>query len=69
VVTSLAKYVTLVAVVGFISYLILTYLNRTMGIPILPAKLIAEGLLFLANFAIQRQLVFVRSKLNKSEAA
>lgn len=69
IVTSLAKYVTLVAVVGFISYLILTYLHRTAGIPIVPAKLIAEGLLFVANFAIQRQLVFVRSKLSKPEAA
>ena len=68
VVTSLAKYVALVTIVGFMSYAILTYLHRTTGIPVLPAKLIAEGLLFVANFSIQRQLVFVRSKLGKSEA-
>jgi SAM-dependent methyltransferase len=41
----------------------LSFLFRTTGLPLLACKLFAEGLLFLANFSIQRQLVFVRSRL------
>jgi glycosyltransferase involved in cell wall biosynthesis/SAM-dependent methyltransferase len=63
VVKGFLKYVTLVAVMGFVSYSMLSYLHRTTGMPLLACKLMAEGLLFLANFSIQRQLVFVRSKL------
>jgi putative flippase GtrA len=55
------KYLTLVVAMGFVSYSLLTFLHRTTGMPVLPCKLIAEGLLFVANFSIQRQLVFARS--------
>jgi hypothetical protein len=40
----------------------LSFLHRTTGLPVLPCKLAAEGLLFLANFSIQRQLVFGRAR-------
>ncbi len=60
---SLAKYLSLVTVMGFISYAFIAYLHERFGLPVLAAKLTAEGLLFVANFAIQRELVFVRSKL------
>jgi glycosyltransferase involved in cell wall biosynthesis len=59
------KYLTLVVVMGFVSYSMLSFLHRTTGMPLLPSKLVAEGLLFIANFSIQRQLVFARSRQEK----
>ena len=59
---SFLKYLTLVVVMGFVSYSMLSFLYRTTGMPLISCKLIAEGLLFVANFSIQRQLVFARSK-------
>jgi SAM-dependent methyltransferase len=35
-------------------------MHRSFGAPVIPAKLCAEGMLFIANFAIQRDLVFTR---------
>lgn len=57
---SLAKYLSLVLVMGFVSYNMLELLHSKAGLPILLAKLVAEGLLFLGNFAIQRDFIFVR---------
>jgi len=65
--TSLAKYLTFAALMGVISYGILNYLRVKLGIPAIFAKMIAEGLLFVANFSIQRQIVFARSKNASSE--
>ena len=56
----LPKYVALVALNGLVSYALIQFLHRTFGIHAVPAKLCAEGLLFIANFAIQRDLVFTR---------
>jgi putative flippase GtrA len=64
---SLAKYLGLVTLMGFVSYAFIRYLNLRFGFPVLGAKLTAEGLLFVANFTIQRELVFVRSKLGREE--
>jgi len=55
---ALPRYVALVAAIGFASYLLLTAMREQMGIPTVYAKLIAEGLLFLANFTFQRDVVF-----------
>ncbi|PWU11278.1 MAG: hypothetical protein C5B51_02975 [Terriglobia bacterium] len=68
VLPSLTKYLALVTVMGFVSYGMLTYLHRVTGLPIIPCKLIAEGLLFLANFSIQRQVIFVRTRRNRYES-
>jgi glycosyltransferase involved in cell wall biosynthesis len=68
VAASLAKYLTLVSATGFVSYSMLSYLHQIIGFPVIPSKLIAEGLLFIANFSIQRQIVFVRSKLSRSDS-
>lgn len=57
---SLAKYLALVSVMGFVSFVMLQALHERLGLPVLAAKLIAEGLLFLGNFAIQRDFIFVR---------
>jgi SAM-dependent methyltransferase len=56
----LPKYVALVAVNGLVSYSMIQFLHRSFGIRAVPAKLFAESLLFIANFAIQRDLVFTR---------
>ena len=56
----LPKYVALVAVNGLLSYALLEFLHLRLGLRAIPAKLIAEGILFIANFAIQRDFVFTR---------
>lgn len=60
VVVALSKYLTLVAVMGFVSYSLLQMLHSRLGVPIFLSKMLAEGLLFLGNFAIQREFIFVR---------
>jgi putative flippase GtrA len=57
---SLAKYLALVAASGSIAYTLIRFIHTQLGLPIVAAKLIAEGLLFLGNFAIQRDLIFTR---------
>jgi len=57
---ALAKYLTLVMVMGFVSYGLLQVIHARLGIPIFVSKMLAEGLLFLGNFAIQREFIFVR---------
>ena len=56
----LPKYVALVAVNGLLSYIFLQFLHLRLGLQPIPAKLLAEGILFIANFAIQRDFVFTR---------
>ncbi|HEY3836060.1 MAG TPA: glycosyltransferase [Bryobacteraceae bacterium] len=62
VAASFLKYLTLVVVMGFVSFSLMGLLHRATGLPILVCKISAEALLFLANFSIQRQLVFARPK-------
>lgn len=56
------KYLLLVAANGFVSYSMIAGLTEWAGIGVLKAKLMAEGLLFLANFVLQRDLVFTRRR-------
>jgi putative flippase GtrA len=58
----LPKYVALVAVNGTVSYALIQLIHSHLGLTAIPAKLTAEGLLFIANFAIQRDFVFTRRK-------
>ena len=55
------KYVFLVFCNGLVSYILIQFLHIRFGIGTIPAKLTAEGLLFIANFAIQRDFVFTRA--------
>ena len=55
-------YVLLVAVNGYVSYQLLTNLNRSLGWPVLASKVAAESLLFLVNFIVQRDLIFTRRR-------
>ena len=54
---SLPRYVVLAVVLGFCSYLLIDFLVG-MGISVALAKPLAEGLLFVASFSIQRHFVF-----------
>src|SRR5580658_3211293 len=56
--TVLPKYLLLVCVSGFASYAGIQLLNSRFHIQPLPAKLLVEGILFFANFAIQRDFIF-----------
>jgi glycosyltransferase involved in cell wall biosynthesis len=58
----LPKFLLLVVGSGLLSYTLLRWINTTLGFPVILAKLCAEGLLFIANFAIQRDFVFTRRK-------
>jgi glycosyltransferase involved in cell wall biosynthesis len=58
----LPKYVSLVVANGFLSYALIQLIHGRLGTGTIAAKLIAEGLLFIANFAIQRDFVFTRRK-------
>ena len=58
----LPKYVSLVALNGIVSYAMIQLLHGRFGVATIPAKLFAEGLLFIANFAIQRDFVFTRRR-------
>lgn len=54
------KYLLLVVCSGFASYLLIRMLHTSFGIDVFVAKITAETILFLANFAIQRDFVFTR---------
>ncbi len=56
----LLGYVALVAVSGTVSFGLIRMFVTHFGFAILPAKLCAESILFLANFLIQRDVIFSR---------
>jgi glycosyltransferase involved in cell wall biosynthesis len=56
------RYVLLVVISGFVSYILIRVLTTFSPLSVLAAKLTAESLVFLANFAIQRDFIFISSK-------
>lgn len=54
------KYLLSVIGSGVVSYALIRFLSSNLSIGILPAKVIAESILFLFNFAVQRDFVFMR---------
>lgn len=60
--TVLPKYLLLVLANATISYGLIQFLGSTLSVAVIPAKIAAEGLLFIANFAIQRDFVFTRRR-------
>jgi putative flippase GtrA len=54
------RYALLVALSGTLSYLMITFLMSWGGLQVIGAKACAEGLIFLASFAIQRDFIFAR---------
>jgi putative flippase GtrA len=58
--STLTRYLTLVATSGFLSFQLLTLLEQRLGWSALRSKIAAESALFILNFLIQRDWVFVR---------
>ncbi len=58
----LPKYLALVAANAALSYLFIEAIHSEFHFPIIPTKLGVETLLFIANFAIQRDFVFTRRR-------
>lgn len=56
------KYLSLVIISGFVSYLLIKVLTMFSPLSVVPAKLVAESIVFLANFAIQRDFIFTLDK-------
>jgi putative flippase GtrA len=56
------KYAALVAGNGLLSYMLIQFLHFRVGWRTITSKLVAEGLLFVASFTIQRDFVFTRSR-------
>jgi putative flippase GtrA len=56
------QYTTLVAVSGAISYGMILLFTSHFGMGVLKSKLLAEGILFLANFLVQRDIIFTGGK-------
>jgi glycosyltransferase involved in cell wall biosynthesis len=58
--TVLPKFLLLVFCNGMLSYGLIEFLHFSLGVATFSAKLLAEGLLFIGNFAIQRDFVFTK---------
>lgn len=55
---AIAKYVWLLTVMGILCYNLIQLFHQSLGVPILPSKILSEGILFLGNFSIQRDFIF-----------
>jgi len=64
--STLPRYLTLVVVSGLMSFGLIHFLMYLFELPVMLAKIFAESALFLANFALQRDFVFTRSKSRAS---
>jgi putative flippase GtrA len=61
------KYLALVALNGFVSYQLIGWFSGKLGISVYAGKIVAESILFLLNFILQRDFVF--SKRGPKETA
>jgi len=61
-VNTFPKYLTLVIVSGTVSYFLIRFLTTFSSMSVLAAKISAESLVFLANFAIQRDFIFAKHR-------
>jgi glycosyltransferase involved in cell wall biosynthesis/SAM-dependent methyltransferase len=64
----LPKYIALVVTNGITSYLLIQVLHFHLGVKTMVAKISAEAVLFVVNFAIQRDFVFSRRRAAASRA-
>lgn len=55
---ALLKFILLVFLFGLISYGFIQFLNQAWGINVFVSKILAELILFVASFAIQRNFIF-----------
>ena len=61
---SFVRYLILVTVMGTISFLGIASLSKLTRLPVAASKIIVETVLFIANFVLQRDVVFSRNKEN-----
>jgi putative flippase GtrA len=59
---ALPRYLLLAAANVALSYSLITFLSGQLGFHVMPAKIVVESVLFIANFAIQRDFVFATAK-------
>ncbi len=59
---AMPRFIALATVSGIASYACIRLLVETLKLPVIEAKLLAESVLFFANFAIQREWVFAPSE-------
>lgn len=62
--TTFPKYLLLVVVSGTVSYTIINTIHAKTSMPILASKAVAELLVFIVNFVIQRDLIFTDHKVS-----
>lgn len=60
--STLLRYLVLVAGSGFASFQMMAWLQHGFGISVLRAKVLAESALFIVNFIVQRDWVFVHRR-------
>jgi putative flippase GtrA len=60
--STLLRYLALVTASGFVSFQLLTHFQIWLGLTVLQAKILAESALFILNFIVQRDFVFVRRR-------
>lgn len=65
----LVQYLALVALLALLSYLSIRELQAWFGLSTLPAKLLAESLLFIISFSVQHDLIFAASRHESDEPA
>jgi glycosyltransferase involved in cell wall biosynthesis len=59
---ALPRYLLLAAANVALSYSLITFLSGTLGFRVMPSKIAVESVLFIANFAIQRDFVFATTR-------
>jgi glycosyltransferase involved in cell wall biosynthesis len=57
---SMAMYFTTLVLVGIVSYGFIQLLHTRLGINLYMAKILSEGLLYVASFTLQREFIFTR---------
>lgn len=55
---ALTKFFSLVVLLGFISYGMIAFMTTQLGLGVIISKLLAELLLFVGSFAVQREFIF-----------
>lgn len=58
---SLSKYYILVIIILFLNYLLISFLNETIHIPLFFSKVLTEGILFGLSYTIQHKFVFKKN--------
>ena len=59
---ALPKYIFLVIMSGLVSYGVMSFLIYEFHLSFLSAKILAESVIYICNFAIQREFIFVSKK-------